>query len=442
MSRRLTIRARLAALYALLAAALLVATMAAVYLIEQRDVARRLEIDARGTAAAALARLGDADEDTLAAIGPGDALVLIRREDGSIVVSEPAARVLASVATRPAGSRRIVIGTESYEVASITGGNGSTAVAAIPAARASAELSSLLDRMLQIGAIGLVVTTALAWLVARAALSPLHSIAERAARVTAGDTNLRMGTRDAKDEIASVAEAIDAMLQRLAEAFVAQRRFVHDASHELRTPLTIARGHLEVLLLQEHPPEPEVRETVALAVDELDRMGRVVSSLLRLARIEEERLEHAAPLPVTELVESAVERARSLGDRRFETEIMPEADVEVIGDREALDQVLLNLLSNAVRHTRPGGRIVAGTALHGREVAIYVADDGEGIAPDVLPTLFDRFTRADTARRRDTGGAGLGLAICRAIVEAHDGVIGASSELGHGATFTMLLPIR
>jgi two-component system, OmpR family, sensor kinase len=170
-------------------------------------------------------------------------------------------------------------------------------------------------------------------------------------------------------------------------------------------------------------------------------MGRVVSSLLRLARIDEEGLEHAVPVPVQTLVSTAVERGRTLGDREFGTELAPEADVEVLGDREALDQVLLNLISNAVRHTQPGGRIVCGTMRHGGEVGIYIADDGEGIPPDVLPSLFDRFTRADAARRRDTGGAGLGLAICRAIVEAHDGIIGASSELGHGATFTILLPV-
>jgi signal transduction histidine kinase len=196
-----------------------------------------------------------------------------------------------------------------------------------------------------------------------------------------------------------------------------------------------------VLLMQREPAPADVRETVGLAVAELDRMGRLVASLLRLARIDEEGLVDPKPVRVATIVAAAADRAAPLGDRRITTHVDPDADVAVLGDAEALDQVLLNLVSNAVRHTRPGGRIGISAARRGNEVAISVTDDGEGIPPEVLPTLFDRFTRADTARRRDTGGAGLGLAICRAIVEAHGGVIGASSVPGHGASFTVLLPV-
>jgi two-component system, OmpR family, sensor kinase len=241
----------------------------------------------------------------------------------------------------------------------------------------------------------------------------------------------------AHDEIAEVATAINAMLDRLESAFQAQRRFVHDASHELRTPLTIARGHLEVALPRDGAP-PELRQAVEVAIGELDRMGLLVDSLLRLARADERSAADRGPVDIAALAESAADRCRVLGERDWELDLEPGATVH--GDEAALEQVLLNLLSNAVRHTREGDSVsVAVSADHGH-VTIAVADSGEGIDPDLLPSLFDRFTRADSARSRDTGGAGLGLAICHAIVDAHGGTISVTSTPGHGATFVVTLP--
>jgi signal transduction histidine kinase len=127
-----------------------------------------------------------------------------------------------------------------------------------------------------------------------------------------------------------------------------------------------------------------------------------------------------------------------LGERAWRIDALPGATVE--GDADAIEQVLVNLVSNAVRHTAPGQAIGVGVAAQHDTVVIEVADAGEGIDPALLPTLFDRFTRADDARGRDTGGAGLGLAICRAIVEAHGGTISAAGAPGRGATFTVKLP--
>ena len=439
-------------LYAALAGVLIVVCMGAVYLIEERDTSERLATDARRAASAALtasARTGERDDaeiavaaqNYLAARKASDSLLLVSTGGPQAFVNRPEALALASLdLARSATGRHRVAGVE-YEVAIVVSGDRTqAAVAALPTERATAELRSLLRRMLEIGALGLALTLGVAWFAVHRALRPLGSIARRAARVSAGDLDVRFRDLGATDEIAVVAHAIDAMLERLQEAFLAQRRFVQDASHELRTPLTIARGHLEVLLLQRDPSPSDVRETVVLAVEELDRMGKVVTSLLRLARVDEEGISDAGPVSVRALLDAAAARARRLGDRTIAIQVDPEADIDVVGDRDSLDQVLLNLVSNAVRHTRPGGRIVLGAARRRGEVAITVADDGEGIPPDVLPALFDRFTRADTARRRDTGGSGLGLAICRAIVEAHGGVIGAASEPGNGATFTILLP--
>jgi two-component system OmpR family sensor kinase len=302
---------------------------------------------------------------------------------------------------------------------------------------ADAAVRRLLDAMLIVCLVGLVPLTAAAWLVARRALSPLSRIAQRASRVTAGDLSLRMGPVATHDEIGEVATAIDAMLDRLESAFSAQRRFVHDASHELRTPLTIARGHLEVALPQDGDSD-DVRQAMAVAIAELDRMGALVDSLLRLARAGEgDRADwHAVDLSL--LASAAVDRCRVLGERSWQVEAPPGATVH--GDGTALEQMLVNLLANAVRHTSPGDTIAVRISVTDDRIEIRVADTGEGIDPALLSSLFDRFTRADTARSRDTGGAGLGLAICHAIVTAHQGTITAANTPGGGATFVVSLP--
>jgi signal transduction histidine kinase len=141
---------------------------------------------------------------------------------------------------------------------------------------------------------------------------------------------------------------------------------------------------------------------------------------------------------VGELAVRVVARSRVLGERTWRVDADP--DAAIAGDAGAIEQVLLNLLSNAVRHTSPGQAIGVRVKARGDTVVLEVSDSGEGIDPELLPTLFDRFTRADAARGRDTGGAGLGLAICRAIVEAHGGTIAAASTRGRGATFTVELP--
>ncbi|MGZ4351850.1 MAG: sensor histidine kinase, partial [Solirubrobacteraceae bacterium] len=217
-------------------------------------------------------------------------------------------------------------------------------------------------------------------------------------------------------------------------------RLVHDASHELRTPLTIARGQLEVALLHHGRGSPELSEAIELAIGEIDRMGRLVESLLQLARVEGGGLRRA-PVPIAEVARESLDRARGLGDRRWTLDLDGAGDSRVVGDRDALAQVLINLLGNAVRHTHEGGSIAVRARLVEGAVQVEVADDGEGIPPDALPRIFDRFTRADAARTRSGGGAGLGLAICREIVQAHGGTIEAHSEVGHGARFVLNLPV-
>ena len=196
-----------------------------------------------------------------------------------------------------------------------------------------------------------------------------------------------------------------------------------------------------MLLLDPDPDPGEVRRTVELAVNELDRMGKLTDGLLRLARAAEGVPARTEPVRIAAIAASAIERSRALGERHLTLDAPAADDVVVRGDPDALEGVLLNLIGNAIRHTSTDGDVAVRVERRGTAVAVVVADNGEGIDPADLDTIFDRFTRADTARRRDTGGAGLGLAICRAIVEGHGGSIEASSTLGAGASFTVLLPV-
>jgi signal transduction histidine kinase len=464
MRARLSIRTRFALMSALLAVGVLAAGMFTVYLIQRRTVEQNLRQDARN-AAVALAAAGDRDvhggssggddsgedgsgaqrpsepsEDGLRtylqARGGTNQLLVSIAKDGTVLSNASRAAPLGAMDLPAAGGEATVtLDGERYQVAVARGGGG-RAVAALPVAEAEAAVHRLVMAMLIVCAIGLIPATVAAWFAARRALAPLSQIAHRATRVTGGDLSMRVGPVATHDEIAEVAVALDAMLDRLESAFEAQRRFVHDASHELRTPLTIARGHLEVALPAES--DPAVREAVQVAIGELDRMGRLVDSLLRLARDgNDEALREQVDLG--ELAAAVVERSRVLGERNWRVDAEP--GVVVDGDGDALEQVLLNLVVNAVRHTTPGDPVTVTVGQEAGSARLEVADGGEGIDPELLPRLFDRFVRADSARGRDTGGAGLGLAICRSIVEEHGGRIRAENAESGGARFVIELPV-
>jgi two-component system OmpR family sensor kinase len=434
---RIGIRARLAAVSALLAGGLLIAAMSAVFLIERRSAEDRLTRDARAAVTAlqaAVDRSGTGGAGTYLRARAGAAEMLYVDSASGVASNRPEAAALAD-----ARNGRATIRGRTFYVARLDRGD-LLAAAAVPTKDADDEMASLLRTIFQIGAAGLVLTLELAWFAAHRALRPLQRMADRAADVTAGAHGARVGEpASRRDEIGRLGAAIDAMLDRLEAAYAAQRRFVHDASHELRTPLTIARGHLEVLVLDPDPPPEEVREVVALVIAEIDRVGRLVTALLGLARLEDGGTAARQPVEIEALLQEAAARGVGLGAREFAVRVTP-PDLVYDADRDALESVLVNLVSNAVRHTQPGGRIVLAARREDGEVELVVSDDGPGIPPELMPVLFDRFTRADPARGRETGGSGLGLAICRAVVESHGGTIEAFSPPGVGATFVIRLP--
>jgi signal transduction histidine kinase len=222
-------------------------------------------------------------------------------------------------------------------------------------------------------------------------------------------------------------QAVELLAASRASTLERQEGFLHDASHELRTPVTIARGHLELL-------ERNGTSTaeVDVALDELKRMERIIERLLLLARTEQPGFLAADRIAVEPFLEDVFMRWSEVAPRTWRCGDIPSGTLRA--DEEALRIALDSLLENAVKYTQPGDGIEVRAAASGGELVIEVADDGDGIPPDALERIFDRFARADSARSRAHGGVGLGLAIVDAIAKAHGGrcTVLSSSE---GSTF-------
>jgi two-component system OmpR family sensor kinase len=288
------------------------------------------------------------------------------------------------------------------------------------------------------GALGMAAALLGALLVASRISAPLRRMARVASRVDAGELSPRMELGGSHDEVRVLAHSFDQMLDRLEEAFARQSAFVADASHELRTPLTIVRGQLEVLAMNEHPTAQEVRHVEALVLPEIDRMSRLVDDLVLLAHAADEDLLRRRPIDLPEFLTDLCDGLRPTADRRLELSPVPPIVVEADPDR--LAQALRNLLRNAFVHTDAGGLVRLSAQERGDRVRLIVDDDGPGVPPEDRERIFDRFARLDAARGRDGGGAGLGLAIVRAITQAHDGVVTVERSPEGGARFALDLP--
>ncbi len=277
-------------------------------------------------------------------------------------------------------------------------------------------------------------------LLARSALAPIDRISQTAHAIThARDLGRRIEAPSTSDEVGRLAATINEMLARIEELFKVEQRFVADVSHELRSPLTAVRGNLD-LLRRGAAEDPVAREEALQAIDsEVGRMSRMVADLLLLARadagvpIARERVE------LDTLLLDVYRQARLMANG-VKVTLGSEDQATVMGDRDRLKQALLNLVDNAIKYTPSGGEVTLSLDKDTDWVRISVHDNGIGIAPENVPHLFDRFYRVDKARARDAGGAGLGLAICKSVVDGHNGKITVDSQAGKGSTFTIWLP--
>ena len=278
----------------------------------------------------------------------------------------------------------------------------------------------------------LLAATLIAWLLAGRVLAPVQQLTETARSISQSDLTQRIEVRGS-DEAAEMARSFNAMLDRLEAVFRSQREFVQDASHELRDPLTICRGQLELL-----SDDPEERlAAVAIALDELDRMARIVDDLQLLAEAEQRDFLRLDRLQTGPFAHELLAKARTLAIRHWELEAHD--DGVVVADRHRLTEAVMNLAHNAVQHTDSDDRISIGISLDDAAARLSVADTGMGVALSDQDRIFERFTRGRGADRRYRGG-GLGLAIVKAIAEAHTGRVELDSRLGHGATFTIVIP--
>ncbi|MGA2011543.1 MAG: ATP-binding protein [Solirubrobacteraceae bacterium] len=291
------------------------------------------------------------------------------------------------------------------------------------------------------GALALLLALVASYLAGASVSLPLRRMARVAARVDDGDLAPRMPTSSlAGQEFGVLAESFNHMLDRLAQAFAAQRDFIADASHELRTPLTVIGGQLEVLAAQERPEPEEVQRVQRLVAAEIARTSRLVDDMLLLARSERGDFLALEEVELAPFIEELWWSTTINGERRFELGEIPDAYLTTDPDR--LAQALRNLIRNAVEHTAaPDGLVALDIEERpGSRVRFAVSDNGPGIDPGERERIFERFHRTDAARNREGGGVGLGLAIVTAIAEAHGGSIRATAAAGGGARLELELP--
>jgi two-component system OmpR family sensor kinase len=279
------------------------------------------------------------------------------------------------------------------------------------------------------------------WLLARRALKPVDIITQAARRISGEHLDERLQETGSGDELDRLAKTLNEMLSRLDDAFHQMRQFSADASHELQTPLTILKGEMEVALRSPRTPE-EYERVLESGLEEIDRISHLVEGLLLLARAEAGVLRlDLRPVELKQLAQEICEQMQVVADDhsiRFNQSLLE--PVSLLGDREHLRRLLLNLLDNAIKYTPAGGNVTLSLQAEKDWASLRISDTGIGLSQDEQQRIFSRFYRATEMRSRDEKGVGLGLSIARSIAEAHGGRIQVESTPGQGSTFAVFLP--
>ena len=456
-----SVRQRLTAAVALLTAAALVAVGLTLYVLESR----RIDAEIDGSLAQEIAEMrtlqsDGRDPETLQPFGTPDRLLesflsrnlpdpdeilwgfptvgepsYVGTSDERLQKSSAFTRLVGDL-EQTGGTRVLSIDGNEYRIAVQPIVQGDKRAAFVVSHDVSASRTALRDLMVTyalLSALSVLLIAAIAsWLAGRL-LQPVRRLRETAQGITEGDLSGRLEVTG-NDDLTDLQRTFNDMLDRLEDAFATQRRLLDDAAHELRTPLTVLRGHLEVV---DTADAQDVEATRTLLLDEVDRMARLVSDLLLLAKAQRPDFVRAEPTDVEALTHGALERARGLGDRSWVLDAAAPALVSL--DAQRITQALLQLAHNAVQHTADGDEIGIGSNVIDHRLELWVRDTGAGVPDSMRANLFDRFAQAEPGH----DGFGLGLSIVSAIAEAH----GGRAELDEtrpervGATFRLVIPI-
>ena len=279
------------------------------------------------------------------------------------------------------------------------------------------------------------------WWVSTRALRPIIDISATASRISTGDLSQRISTPDAGNELAELADVLNDTFGRLQAGFVRQARFTADASHELRTPVAVVLTQTQSALARTRSID-EYRESLAACERAARRMSSLIESLLTLARLDTGEPTVRVPCALDRIAAETVELLRPLAEEQGLALTAVCGAAPCNGDSAQLGQVATNLIDNALGYSPRGGTVHVTTSAEGASVVLTVSDTGIGIAAEDLPHIFERFYRADRSRSRAQGRSGLGLAITKAIIDAHGGTIQVASEVNRGTTVRVTLPAR
>jgi signal transduction histidine kinase len=438
------------ALAATVVVAVILALAAVAFVVLQRRQLEATLTDVAAQEAAAVAsevaRTGAAATDVTPAGGGDGALVQVVTAEGTVVAASPAIDGEPPVVdVRPAPGKTTVLRVDSLPIgegepfavvaSGVAGPDGDAVVISAQSLETSQRATQVLVGLLALGYPVLLVLVAGTsyWLTGRA-LAPVGAMRRRVAGITATDRTARVPVPPSQDEVAQLATTMNAMLDRLADAAEAQRRFVADASHELRSPLATIRAAHDVAAM--HPEANDWTTLNADVLSEVQRLERLVDDLLFLARSDEHGpRSQPEEVDLDDLVTIEAGRLRRTTGLEI---VVHQTPVRVVGDRHQLARVLRNLTDNAVRHAAT--RIELRVDRRGPDAIMDVIDDGPGIPSAERERIFERFVRLDSSRQRAAGGAGLGLAIAREIAGSHGGELSAVGRTD-GAHLQLRLPL-
>lgn len=360
----------------------------------------------------------------------------IYRADGKVVKSvgvpsERAAPAVSYPTQSFRGANREIV---------LKGPENVTILVGRPAEAVAAEMRRFAWQLVVTGGAVLGVGLLGGWIISRRIFRPVAAISATAARITETNLSERIDTANLDRELVGLGAVLNETFDRLRAAFDRQARFTADASHELRTPLAVIRSQAELVLSRARSPE-EYRAAIQTTLHAALRMSSLVERLLVLARTESNL--SGLKLEIVEwdgAIRAAAVQLASFAEKKNVRLQFDLAPVRLLGDSGALAQLAVNLIGNAIKYNRPGGRVRVSLTAAPDEILLSVADTGIGIPQADQGKIFERFYRADKARSRRSGGSGLGLAICKAIVEAHGGAIQFDSAPGDGTTFRVAIP--